>query len=209
MQSGHRYAFIGIHMFSDVLLCGLGVFLQVQSPRWIADPNLLCAFMSVSMLMSAFQVDAAVMDIITAVSLSLFFIVCLATRPFEARLDLILQELDLFVAVGAIIFSRVAATAVAHGEDPASPKFIACVALLMIAVVVVSALNLVGLVELVKDEYGETIARRWRKLRGAFRSRFLFAAPIPFCSRSFLPLQSHFCPQPNSHLCSHCCAGAC
>ena len=69
------YAFIAIHMFSDVLLCGLGVFLRV---------------------------DAAIMDLITGVSLGLFFTLCLVLRPFEARLDLILQVKDLVTPVTPI-----------------------------------------------------------------------------------------------------------
>ena len=77
----------------------------------------------------------------------------------------LLQELDLFVAVGAISFSRYAATAVANGDDPTEAKFLVVVVILMGAVIIVSGLNLVGLAELIKEEYGEAMDSLFRQLR--------------------------------------------
>ena len=85
------YFFIASHMFNDVFLTALSVFLVV---------------------------DQLIMDIIAISGLVVFAALNMYLRPFDARIDFYLQLVGLAVSVGAVTLSQTVAILTVKGETP-------------------------------------------------------------------------------------------
>ena len=85
------YFFIASHMFNDVFLTTLSVFLVV---------------------------DQLIMDIIAISGLVVFAALNMYLRPFDARIDFYLQLVGLAVSVGAVTLSQTVAILTVKGETP-------------------------------------------------------------------------------------------